>query len=102
MDVARAREANGRPEVLLVFEAEQSNRPVIVGLIAPPPGQPSELEALLDGRRVVLEAKDEIVLKCGKARLVLRSNGRVVSQGTYIETDSEGINRIKGGTIQID
>ncbi|MFT3925142.1 MAG: DUF6484 domain-containing protein [Myxococcales bacterium] len=94
--------------VLLVFEEERSDRPIVVGLVearpmAGPSATPSEsIEAKLDGKRVVLEAKDEIELRCGKASIVLRRNGRVVIRGTYVETRSEGVNRIKGGSVQIN
>jgi len=60
------------------------------------------IEADVDGRRVRLTAQDEIVLQCGKASITLRRNGRVIVRGTYIETHSEGTNRIKGGQVQIN
>src|SRR5690606_21602326 len=95
-------------EVLLVFEGERSDRPIVIGVLrprvsgpaAPGPGHP--VEALVDGTRVVVDAQDEIVLRCGKASITLRRNGRVVIRGTYVETRSEGVNRIKGGSVQIN
>ena len=60
------------------------------------------IEADVDGRRVRLTARDEIVLQCGKASITLRRNGRVIVRGTYIETHSDGTNRIKGGQVQIN
>ena len=60
------------------------------------------VEARVDGRRVELEAADEIVLRCGKASIVLRRNGRVVIRGTYVETRSRGVNRVKGGSVEIN
>jgi hypothetical protein len=65
----------------------------------------SELESLdmrVDGRRVEIEAADEIVLRCGEACIVLRRNGRVIIRGTYVETRSRGVNRIKGGSVEIN
>jgi hypothetical protein len=62
----------------------------------------SELDARVDGRRVEIEAADEIVLRCGQASIVLRRNGRVVIRGTYVETRSRGVNRIKGGSVEIN
>jgi hypothetical protein len=60
------------------------------------------IEADVDGRRVRLTARDEIVLECGSASVTLRRNGRVVIRGTYVETHSQGTNRIKGGQVQIN
>jgi hypothetical protein len=47
-------------------------------------------------------AQDEIVLECGSASITLRRNGRVVIRGEYVETYSEGTNRIKGGQVRIN
>lgn len=63
---------------------------------------PQVIEVDVDGRRVRVVAKDEIVLECGKASITLRRNGRIVIKGTYIETCSEGTNRIKGGQVRIN
>jgi hypothetical protein len=69
---------------------------------APPdPGLPV-IDADVDGRRVRIVAKDEIVLECGQASVTLRRNGRIIIRGTYVETDSEGTNRIKGGQVRIN
>lgn len=109
--------------VLLTFEDGRPDAPIITGLLqnfpdtqdpesAPqvwddqPNEDPSsplaEVEARIDGRRVEIEAADEIVLRCGKASIVLRRNGRVVIRGTYVETRSGGVNRVKGGSVQIN
>lgn len=110
-DLTQACEARARPEVLLLFEAERSDSPVIIGLLSGASETKSETkklgaserrEALVDGRRVVLDAKDELILKCGKATIVMRRNGRIVARGTHVETDSEGVNRVKGGSVQIN
>lgn len=97
--------------VVLLFESDRA-RPVVIGVIqrgdAVEPeanGGPAALEGLsvdLDGNRVVLSAKHEIVLKCGEAEIVLRSNGRVLIRGVHVETRSKGLNRIKGGAVHIN
>lgn len=89
-------------EVLVVFDDGQPERPVIVGLLAPSEPVADPMEVQVDGRRVVLTGEDEIELRCGKASIVLRRNGRVVLRGAYVETHSEGVNRIKGGTVSIN
>lgn len=60
------------------------------------------LDMRVDGRRVEIEAADEIVLRCGQASIVMRRNGRVVIRGTYVETRSRGVNRVKGGSVEIN
>lgn len=100
-------------EVLLVFEEERADLPVIVGTVKPLPRplsksekkvaqDPGPMEAKIVGRRVTLTARDEIELRCGEAGIVLRRNGRVVIRGTYVETRSRGTNRIRGGTVEIN
>jgi hypothetical protein len=107
--------------VLLSFEDGRPDTPIITGLLQPlvfevePEEPPEELQdqadtntalpgmhASVDGKRVEIEAADEIVLRCGQASIVLRRNGRVVIRGTYVETRSRGVNRIKGGSVQIN
>jgi hypothetical protein len=66
------------------------------------PGAASIIEADVDGRRVRIIAKDEIVFECGLASVTLRRNGRIIIRGTYVETHSEGTNRIKGGQVRIN
>lgn len=71
--------------------------------VEPQKAEPLEtLEAVVDGKRVVIDAQDEVVIRCGKASITLRRNGRVVIRGTYVETRAEGVNRIKGGSVQIN
>src|SRR6185312_2391944 len=64
--------------------------------------EPQVIEADIDGRRVRIVARDEIVLECGEASITLRRNGRIIIKGTYVETCSEGTNRIKGGQVRIN
>lgn len=61
-----------------------------------------KLDVEVDGKRVKIDGKDEIVLRCGQASITLRRNGRVVIRGTYVETRSKGTNRIKGGSVLIN
>jgi uncharacterized protein (DUF2345 family) len=60
------------------------------------------VEARLDGRRVTLEGKDEVTLKCGDASITLRRDGKVILRGAYIETKATGVNRIRGGSVKIN
>lgn len=53
-------------------------------------------------RQLVMEAQDEVVLRCGEASITLRRNGRLVIRGAYVESRSRGTNRIKGGVVLIN
>jgi uncharacterized protein DUF6484 len=115
--VTAARAVTEGRQALLAFEDERSDRPIIVGLITAAPfpvaagsTEPAQAapsaaapyEAAVDGRRLVIEAQDEVVLRCGEASITLRRNGRLAIRGVFIETRARGVNRIKGGTVQIN
>jgi len=84
-------------------EKEEGTRVVPLALAPEPePEPPCVLEADIDGRRVRVVAKDEIVLECGQASITLRRNGKIVIRGTYVETYATGTNRVKGGQVRIN
>lgn len=95
-----------RPEthssVLLVFESERSDRPIIVGLLEPEPIAPAQLEALVDGSRVCVDAQNELLLRCGDSSILLRRNGHILIRGIVIESHAKGEQRIKGGSVSIN
>jgi len=86
-------------EVALLFEDNSSRCPLVVGLIQPPV---TDLTATVDDEVVVLEAKERIELRCGKAKIVLTRDGRILIKGTDVMSRSEGPNRLKGASIQIN
>jgi uncharacterized protein (DUF2345 family) len=51
---------------------------------------------------LVFEAKQRITLRCGKSSITLYPNGKIALRGEYILSDSEGINRIAGGQIELN
>jgi hypothetical protein len=113
--VSTGPETVGR-EAALMFEGGDPARPILLGLIhAPIPLEPDaepdaapekekskgfEVEA--DGERVVLDAQKEIVLRCGKASITLTSAGKILIRGAYLLARSSGVNRIQGGSVQIN
>ena len=58
--------------------------------------------ARVDGKRVVIEGRDEVTLKCGDASITLMRDGKMILRGTYVETTSRGVNRIRGGSVKIN
>jgi len=46
--------------------------------------------------------KDQLVLRCGRASITLTAAGKVLIEGAYVSSRSTGVNRIKGGSVQIN
>ena len=97
-------------EVLLVFEAADVSKPIIIGVLQSSTmpdekaqsDQRSSVSVECDGERVTLSAEKEIVLQCGEASITLTRAGKVLLKGTYVLSRSSGVNRIKGGSVQIN
>lgn len=100
-------------EVLLLFEAANVLKPIIIGVVQSPktpdektqckPGQHFSVPIVeCDGERVMLSAEKEIVLRCGEASITLTRAGKILLKGTYVLSRSSGVNRIKGGSVQIN
>ena len=102
-------------EVALMFEEQDPTRPLIIGLMEPtspvartstvhsvalPSGAPIEVTA--DEKRVVVEAANELVLRCGKASITLTKSGKILIQGAYVSSTASGTNRIRGGAVEIN
>ena len=94
-------------QVLLMFEAADPNRPIVIGVLrggdaAPPPGLPPQVDVDADGHRLVVSANQQLVLRCGKASITLTKAGKVLIQGSYVSSRSSGVNRIAGGAVQLN
>jgi len=62
----------------------------------------AQIEVEVDGNRVVVSGERQIVLRCGKASITLTQEGKVLIYGTYLSSHSSGVNRIKGGSVEIN
>lgn len=96
---------NGEPSLPLLVGLEQtpSSTPLLDAVLAQQTSTNAQtMEAHVDGKRVVVEGQDEIVLRCGNASITLRRNGRVVIKGIQIESHASGTHRIKGGSVQVN
>ncbi|MBV2122766.1 MAG: hypothetical protein KUF74_15080 [Candidatus Thiodiazotropha sp. (ex Ctena orbiculata)] len=92
-------------EVALLFENGDPLKPMVIGRIQHPERKNSnnkEQFAEIDGERLVLSAEREIVLKCGKSSITLTRSGKIILRGNYLLSRSSGVNRIKGGSVQIN
>ena len=97
-----------RRMAVLLFENGDARLPIVVGLVSADPGasllsallapapsapapQPvmapaAPVEARVDGKRIVVEGQEEVVLKCGEASITLKRDGKLILRGAYVET----------------
>lgn len=50
----------------------------------------------------LIEGREMVVLKCGRASITLTKEGKVLIRGAYISSRSSGVNRIKGGSVHLN
>ncbi len=89
--ISETESENGDEEVFPGSQSSQSNVK-----------QTENNTAFVDGSRVVLEGKEEIVLKCGEASITLTKAGKILIRGKYLLNRSSGVNRIMGGSVQVN
>ncbi|MCF6324603.1 MAG: phage baseplate assembly protein V [Gammaproteobacteria bacterium] len=110
-------------QVALLFANGDLHQPIVMGMIHSP------LQAMLDsyeqsvqanadgvaiesdlnvddveinGKRMVFEAQEEMVFKCGESSITLTKSGKVLIRGKYLLNRSSGVNRIMGGSVQVN
>lgn len=93
--------------VALMFDGGDADRPIVVGILRgqaawPLDTQPAQVEVDADGRHLIVSAKEQLVLRCGKASITLTKAGKVLIEGSYLLSRSSGVNRIKGGSVQLN
>ena len=99
-------------DVALIFQDGNLYKPVVLGPIineetSNPKTEIDEksnepFEIYIDKKRITLNAAKEILLKCGKASITLTSAGKILIRGKYLLSRSSGVNKIKGGSVQIN
>lgn len=93
--------------VVLMFEAGNPTRPIIVGRLRQGHTDAfafglEHLDIEADGRAITVSASDRVVLRCGKASITLTREGKIILQGEYVSSQSSGVLRLKGGSVQIN
>ena len=94
-------------QVVLIFEAGDPAKPIVMGVLREGEGwpfseQPGQMEVDADGQRLIVSAKEQIVFKCGKASITLTAAGKVLIRGEHVLSQAAGVNRVKGGSIQLN
>lgn len=108
-------------QVALSFVAGQLSQPIILGTVYSPLAhmldnmqiaeddtegstEPPLLEqpVKVDGKRVCIEGAEQVELKCGDASITLTKSGKILIRGKYLLNRASGVNRIVGGSVQVN
>jgi hypothetical protein len=102
-------------EIALMFEGGDPSRPIALGAIrgrsggdrrdnpaVRSDGTARYFDVDVDDERLEIRANREITLRVGRASITLTQAGKVLIRGTYVLSRSSGVNRIKGGAVQIN
>ena len=94
-------------QVTLMFENGDAALPIVTGVLRPAAGwpladKPDQVQVDSDGQRMLVSAKKELTLRCGKTSITLTEAGKVLINGSYVSSRSTGVNRIKGGSVQLN
>jgi voltage-gated potassium channel Kch len=111
-DAALEAAAHEQREAVLLFTGGASAQPIVLALLRSvtphldtalsEPLPAGRKVARVDGRRVEIEGHEEVVLRCGKASLTLRRDGKVVLRGVNIVSQADQVHKVRGGKVQIN
>ena len=92
---------------LVLYENNDPSLPIVIGVLCSAPGwplatAPGGVELRADGSRLIVSATEQLVLRCGSARLTLTRDGKVLIEGTHISSTATGPNRIRGGSVHLN
>lgn len=92
--------------VVLSFENGDAAKPIVMGVLRQatdrPLDAPGQVQIDTDGERIVVSAKEQMVIQCGKASITLTKAGKILIEGSYVSSRSTGVNRVKGGSLQLN
>lgn len=109
----RLREGEEKPKVLLMFENANPNRPIIVGFINDKVLRENESDPNLDssqslkqlyfeGERLIFDARQEVMIRCGKSSISLQRDGKIVIKGATINSRASKLLKLKGSMVTIN
>lgn len=111
--IIRVAQADKDREILLTFDKGDPQLPIIVGFIQNRPvvekasktlaldGESLE-DIVLDGRRIIFDAHEEILLRCGGGSVKLRKDGTIIIKGANLVSRAKAANKIKGAAVNIN
>lgn len=97
--------------VLLLLEEGDPERPIITGILrdtleipspaADPWGNPAQA-LKVNGKTLLLEGEQEIVLRCGLGSITIRADGKITLKGTRLMSRASETNKVRGASVLIN
>jgi hypothetical protein len=91
---------NNDPLLPIMAGVEQSG--VTVGDGETRLGTTLPFEAVREGDRIVIRAREQIEIVCGESSLVMKEDGTILVRGKWILSRAIDANAIQGGTIELN
>jgi hypothetical protein len=88
-------------QLVIVGDTNDANRPIVLGVIRPL-DESRTLHVIADGEEVVVQAAESLTLKCGAASIRLERSGKIVIRGKHIVSHAAGVNRVRGGSVELN
>lgn len=98
--------------VLILLPDDPLQKPIIIGVIRdsllpsqsliPPVAEKTANSLTINGKSLLLEGENEVVLKCGLGSITLRANGQIVIKGTKLLSRASEANKIRGASVLIN
>jgi hypothetical protein len=99
--------------ILLAFENNDPQLPVIIGIIQEQPIITDTRQSLrlsrkdyenitVDGEHITFDAQQEVILRCGQGSIKLRKDGTITIKGTNIVSRAKASNKIRGAAVNIN
>lgn len=88
--------ANIGDECTLLFEGDQANQPIIIGLIQ------KDFSKARAEEPIVIESDIGIILQSGHSSITLQANGEIAIEGKCITSRAYGANRVQGASVKIN
>jgi hypothetical protein len=102
-----------RQSILLIFENGNPRLPIIAGFvhetlysksdeISFPTHHSNPKELIIDRKRIVFNAYEQVVIRCGKCSINLQKSGKTTIKGVQITSRASRSNKIRGASVNIN